>query len=100
MSSELNKKLLHLTQISSVAMRIQKSKLGTRMFPQSGYYFIAGFCIEQANVDVLVSRQSGEDEASILLLFPLNVVGGWIGREEGEFGGDAGRYVSHFKSLS
>ena len=93
MSSELNEKVVHLAQVSGIAMGVEEGEPGEWMFPEGSDYLVAGLGVEQVDVDVLVSGETGEHHGAVVV--PVDVVSGGLWREEGKFSRHSARHIPH-----
>lgn len=90
---ELNEKLVHLTQVSSIAMRVKEREPGKRVFPEVGNNLVPTFGLKNMNVHVLLWGDSCEHEPPILLL--ENLVRWWVWWEKREFRSHGSSNIAH-----
>lgn len=93
MSSELDEEVMHLTQVSGIAMGVQEGKPRKRVFPEGGNDPVPTLRFKDVNVDVFIGGDAGEHRRAVLL--PVNVVGGWLWREKREFRSHCSCDIAH-----
>lgn len=91
--SELNEKLLHLTQVSSVAVGVEKRESGKRVSPEGGYNLVSALSIKQMNIHVLVGREPGEHQPPLFL--SDHIVRWWVWWKKREFRSHIRRNIAH-----
>lgn len=92
-SSKLNEELVHLAEISGIAMGIKKRQSSKRIFPEGGHDPITGLGIKQIDVHIPIGGHAGEGEPSIVP--SVNVVGWRLRWEEGKLRSHTTGYISH-----
>ena len=85
MDAKLDEKLVHLTNIGGVSMGIKKRRSSHRVADVNSDDLSAFASGKLPDIDIFaVGKRVQEKEASGLVFEEL--VRGWVGREEGEFG--------------
>lgn len=92
-SSELDEEVVHLTQVSSITVRVQEGEAGKRVFPEGGNNLVATLSVENVNVDIFVGGDTRQHHPPIPL--SANVVRRWLWREKREFRSHCPRHIAH-----
>jgi hypothetical protein len=92
-SPELDEELVHLTQVSSVAMRVQKREPRKRVPPEHGNDLVPAFGVQQMHVRVLIHRHPREHQPPILV--SVNIIRRRLRWKEGELGSHARSHIAH-----
>lgn len=92
-SPELDEELVHLTQVSSVAMRVQQREPRKRVLPEHGNDLVPAFGVQQMHVHVLIRRHPGENQPPIVV--SVNIIRWRVWWKESELGSHARSHIAH-----
>lgn len=99
MDAKLNEELIHLTNISSISMRIKKRGGSHRVTDVNSNDLIAFTRGKLPDIDIFTVGKRVQEKKTSGLVFK-NLVRGWIRREEGEFSSHGRSNAPHEASVS